>query len=268
MNCKNCETSLNEHIRFCPLCGAKVVRNRLTIKNIWFDINEQFFNIDNKLFKTIFHLFTKPEAVINGFIDGTRKKYIHVIQYFAISLTLVGLQVFVMNTFFKESMIIDGGFFEALDKTAKAQKDNPFNNINYEDFNNYISLYYTLSIPFSAISTWVAYRVVGVNRFNFTEHIVINLYYYAQAIIITSLFTMVLLCFGLNYMIISTITTVFILIYFFHVLKRVFQTSFLETLAYFILTFISIFVVFVVIMIFIFILGFFIGYLLKKTGVI
>ena len=65
------------------------------MRSIAADINEQFLNIDNKFLKTFFHLFTKPDVVIGGFINGTRKKYINVIQYLAISLTLLGVQLFI-----------------------------------------------------------------------------------------------------------------------------------------------------------------------------
>ena len=73
MNCKNCNTSLLNNQKFCLECGAKVIKNRLTLKNIFEDINDQFISIDNIFLKTFIHLFTKPELVINGFIGGTRK---------------------------------------------------------------------------------------------------------------------------------------------------------------------------------------------------
>ena len=63
-------------------------------------VGGSFFSVDNKLLKTFLHLFSKPEAVIVGFIEGTRKKYINVVQYFAIALTLIGLQVFLMEKVF------------------------------------------------------------------------------------------------------------------------------------------------------------------------
>ena len=235
MNCKNCNTSLSKLINYCPLCGAKIVKKRLTFKNLSADINEQFLNIDNKFLKTFIHLLSKPELVINGFIDGTRKKYVNVIQFFAISLTLVGIQVFLMNTFFKEAMELDPNMFNPLGIDPKTQENNPFNNIGYSDFNNYQSLIYVLSIPFSAISSWLAYWIVGIRHFNFTEHLVINLYYSAQIIIINAFIVVILLGCGVNFMLVSTITTIFILLYFFYVLKRVFKTSFITTLAHFFL---------------------------------
>ncbi|MCB0383214.1 MAG: DUF3667 domain-containing protein [Psychroserpens sp.] len=267
MNCKNCNTALSNLINYCPECGAKIIKKRLTFRNISAEINEQFFNIDNKFLQTFIHLFSQPEGVINGFIDGTRKKYVNVIQYFAISLTLVGIQVFLMNTFFKEAMELDPNMFGPM-MNPEANENNPFKNIKYEDYNNYQSVFYVLSVPFSAISTWLAYWVVGVRHYNFTEHLVINLYYSAQVIIINAFLTILLLCFEIDFMLISVINSAIILVYFFYVLKRVFNTSTLITLAYFLLVMTAFGFVFFILMIVLTLLAVLVASLLKKMGMI
>ena len=256
MNCKNCNTSLLKHQKFCLECGAKVIKNRLTLKNIFEDINDQFINIDNIFLKTFIHLFTKPELVINGFIGGTRKKYINVIQYFAISLTLVGIQIFLMNTFFKDALNIDEIYGDTFKKFAE-QKDNPFSpsNFDYNQINNYQSLFYVLTVPFSALSTWLAYIIAGDKQLNFTEHLVLNLYYSAQIIIITSLLTILFLCFGLDYMLISGGISIITFIYWFYVLKRVFNHNFIDTLARFMLAIMVLVVIFFGVIIISFLIG-------------
>ena len=66
MSCKNCGLALTEETNFCNSCGAKVIRNRLTLKNLLQHAVEEFLSIDNKFLITITHLFTRPEAVIDG----------------------------------------------------------------------------------------------------------------------------------------------------------------------------------------------------------
>ena len=66
--CKNCGTQLGETEDYCSACGAKVIRNRLTIRNLWGDFTEQFLNYDNKLLKTFVQLFRNPEDVIGSYI--------------------------------------------------------------------------------------------------------------------------------------------------------------------------------------------------------
>ena len=81
MECKNCELSIQTHHNYCPSCGAKVIRNRLTIKALFAHFSEQFLNYDNKFLKTFRQLTTKPETVTDCYIHGTRKRYVNVISF-------------------------------------------------------------------------------------------------------------------------------------------------------------------------------------------
>ncbi|TBN00436.1 DUF3667 domain-containing protein [Hyunsoonleella flava] len=236
MQCKNCNIEIQAYQNYCSECGAKVIRNRLTFKNIWTEINLYFFNLDNKLFKTLVFLFTKPEEVIVSYIEGTRKKYVDVIQYFAISLTLVGIQVFLMNTFFKDAMNLDSLYGDSF-KELSNQENNPFapGNMDYSAINNYQSVIYVLSVPISAFSTWIAYYLVGDRRYNFTEHIVINLYYSAQIIIVSAVLSILFLVCGGDYLTISVLVSVFTFAYLFYILHRVFKTTLLDSFARFLL---------------------------------
>ncbi|WP_396600336.1 DUF3667 domain-containing protein [Algibacter sp. R77976] len=257
MNCKNCDTKLENSKNYCFECGAKVITKRLTFKSICAEIGDKFFNLDNKLLKTFLDLFSKPDDVIVNFINGTRKKHVNVIQYFAISLTLVGIQVFLMNTFFKDAMNMD-----ALFGNKTYGKDNPFSpeNFNYEEINNYQSLIYVLSVPLSAFSTWFTYFIVNDRRYNFTEHIVINLYYSAQVIIISSLTGILFLCLGIDYLVISSFITIITLIYLLYVLHKVFKTKLLESISRFIL----IMLIYAIFFILIIICSAVIGYIIAK----
>lgn len=232
MNCKNCNKTLIDTQKFCDECGAKVIQNRLTPKVLAAQVNEQFISIDNKFFRTFIDLFKKPEAVIDGYIHGTRKKYIDVLQYFAISLTLAGIQVFLMETFFKEALEFSPELLETIE-ASPGQKDNPFLNGSFDDAAGYQGLIYIITLPFSALATWLAYYLFKDRRYNFTEHFVLNLYYSAQIIIITAVFSIIFLLFGLNYLIVSSIIVIPTFIYLYYVLKRVFKESTWETFAKF-----------------------------------
>lgn len=264
MECKNCDIQIQSYQNYCSECGAKVIRNRLTFKNIWSEINLYFFNLDNKLFKTLIYLFTKPEEVIVSYIEGTRKKYVDVIQYFAISLTLVGIQVFLMNTFFKEAMNLDGLYGDSFKDLAN-QENNPFapGNMDYSAINNYQSVIYVLSVPVSAFSTWIAYYIIGDRRYNFTEHIVINLYYSAQIIIVSAVLSILFLVCGGDYLTISVLVSIFTFAYLFYILHRVFKTTLLDSFARFLLIGFIYLLIFLVIIFIVAIGGLIYGYLTK-----
>ncbi|WP_452228229.1 DUF3667 domain-containing protein [Lacinutrix sp. MEBiC02404] len=256
MTCKNCDTFLNETDDFCNSCGAKVIRNRLTIKNLFEHFTETFFNYDNKFLQTFIHLFTKPEAVIGCYIDGTRKKYVNVISYFAVSLTVFGLQLFIMNTFFKDAFDLS-----SFNKSAASGFESPEDFIKSQEqfqkiISNYQSLLYIITIPFTAFATWIAFYISKNRTYNYTEHVVVNLYYSGQVIIVTSLITILLLFFGIDFLTTSTILTVLSIFYLAYIFKRLFNLKFGALLLRILLVLIAFLFIFLVIMITFFIVVF------------
>ena len=97
MECKNCQFSIAPNENYCPRCGARVIRNRLTIRNILEDIYEQHLNLDNRLLLTIAHMFTKPGVVIIGYLHGMRKRYLNPVSYLGLAITLSGIVVLVIK---------------------------------------------------------------------------------------------------------------------------------------------------------------------------
>lgn len=235
MDCRNCEIPLSENQTYCYDCGARVIKNRLTIKSLLQQVNEEFMSVDNKLLKTFLLLCTKPDEVIVSYVEGTRKKYINVMQYFAIALTFLGIQVFFMEHIFNNPELYKIPFLEEFAKNVD-QKNNPFLNGEFDGLNSGQSIAFTLGIPFSALSTWLSYWITGMRRYNFTEHIVINLYYGAHAVIVSAFIYIAMLGFGINFFIAIIGVSLFSYIYFFYVLKRIFKTSFLVTLGNFLLS--------------------------------
>ncbi len=75
MNCKNCNTPLQGEKKFCSNCGSKVISYRLNFSSVSEEFFSTYINWDNKFYKTFIHLFTKPQEVANGYLDGVRKRY-------------------------------------------------------------------------------------------------------------------------------------------------------------------------------------------------
>ena len=222
MNCKNCTTELKNHHNFCPNCGAKVIRNRLTIKNLWSEFSERFFNYDNTFFKTFRHLFVKPEVVIDSFVDGTRKKYLNVFNYFAISITVTGFFTFIYLKFFPE---IYTGAMDSLQNAYETEAQQKMFTDMMSTIFDYQSIIYFMMIPiFALVSIIVFYNY---KKYNYTEHAVIYLYAYSH--ITMSLNILYLICILtyqplLNYM--SLLSIPISILFIAYVLKRVFELSF------------------------------------------
>ena len=87
MNCKNCKVELNPKDSFCIECGAKIVREQITISNLYSNLLDTL-GWDSNFFVTLRHLFYKPQIVSKEYIDGVRKKYTNPFAFFAIGLAI------------------------------------------------------------------------------------------------------------------------------------------------------------------------------------
>lgn len=201
MECKNCKANLSEESDYCYSCGGKVIRNRLTMRNLFENFVESFFSYDNQFLRTLKHLFSKPWEVVDSYVSGTRKKYISPLSFFAISVTFSGLYVFVVKNYFMDSFAMP----QAYDNAASAKIGPDILKITLE----YYSLIYFLMIPGLALMS----KIVFFNkRYNYTEHIVIFFYTMSLISIVSSLFSIFILNINKDAMMISML--VFYLVYF------------------------------------------------------
>ena len=218
-SCKNCERPLEIDQMFCQSCGAKIVRNRLTIRNLSEEFTEKYFNLDNTFLKTFIHLFTKPEIVINSYISGTRKKYVNVASYFAITLSLLGMQYFIFKKFFP-------GVYDANFLTTKGMES--VQSDIMRTVAEYQSLIMILYIPVYGIISRIVF--FDNKKFNYTEHVVMFMYILSQ----TSLVSIVFLIVGgltNTFQIISFFLLILQILYSAYVLKRVFALNLLGIFA-------------------------------------
>ncbi len=247
MHCKNCQTDLNVSQNFCFECGAKVIKNRLTLKIIANQVTQEFFSIDNKFLQTFFSLFSKPEDVINGYINGVRKKYIGAIPYYAISLTILGIQMFLLKHFFSEFLEGQDQLFSEGYKVGSGNSENPFGQLS-DIFSDYQGVFFSILMPFIAIGTWLVFLNKG--KYNYTEHLVINLYLTAQTIYFSFVFFMLFAILNIqDYLITSIIITPLLIIYGSYVFKRIFEISFISATLRYVLAYLIYMVVFFIIII-------------------
>ena len=214
MNCKNCNLPLTETDDYCSNCGAKVIRNRLTVKALFSHFSEQFLNYDNKFLQTFLHLFSKPESVIGCYINGTRKKYVNVISYFAIAITISGLQLYLLNKYFP-------GLVDISSITVDGQEE--FAKKNLEFSQEYQSIIMMISVPIYAIISKIVF--FNIKTFNYTEHLVMFMYIFSQMTIFGALFQIIGAVFGIS---LGTTSIIFLpiqILYSAFCLKRFFKLS-------------------------------------------
>lgn len=187
MNCKNCQTKISTTDDFCKSCGGKIIRNRLTIKNLFLHFSEHFLNYDNRFLQTFISLFLKPQDVIDGYINGLRKKYVNVIGYFAIALTVSGLQLLIIDRFFPEAMNMS-----ALIVEGSNQSDEKMMRFVKE----YQSILMMLNVPIYALVSYLVFYTL--KKYNYTEHLVIFMYILSQMTFVGTLITVISAFFDLS----------------------------------------------------------------------
>ncbi|MDC6366764.1 MULTISPECIES: DUF3667 domain-containing protein [Flavobacteriaceae] len=214
MECKNCQASLRSDFDYCPNCGAKVIRNRLTLKNIWQDISFQVFNVDNTFVKTFRHLFTIPHLVIESYISGTRKKYMNPISYFAIGITLSGIMFFVLRNIYHINL------------TNSSFTDKQPTNMDFVfDYQGLLSY---VIMPIYALMTWLLF--IDKKKLNYTEHLATNAYITGQTSFVQVIACLLLFgFFDIRYDLFNWSFLLVIVVYQFYVLGKIHQTKFLST---------------------------------------
>lgn len=215
MKCKNCHTDLSPDSDFCNSCGGKVIRNRLTFRNLFEHISETFFNYDNKLLRTFIDLFKKPEIVIGGYIEGIRKCYVNPISYFGLAITLTGLYLLILNKFYPEAMDYSAFVMEGQEEMQKK-------NVGFVQ--EYISLFMMLNIPIYALIARITF--VGLKKLNYTELLVVFLYWQSQTSIITSIVVVIAAMLGITQGIMSMIFLPLMALYAAFILKRLYRLNF------------------------------------------
>lgn len=85
--CPNCHFSLIDQAAFCHTCGQKNTDGRLTVKALFAQFFDNFFNVDAKIFQTLGAVFI-PGKLTNAFLSGQRRKYYHPIRLFLVLMVL------------------------------------------------------------------------------------------------------------------------------------------------------------------------------------
>ena len=217
--CRNCAKHLNPHAKFCDSCGAKIIKNRITTRNLLEDFNDRFLSIDGAFPKTFIALFKKPEDVIGGYINGVRKKYISAFGYFALSLSIAGIYVFIIREYFMDSLFENIAFPE---KQNQVQLD--FIKKITLNMNEYQALFSIISIPVLALISRIVFW--NYKQFNYLEHMVIYLYAFSH-INLTFYILVILTIWSTSlYTFFSFVGMIGYIFYLCYVLKRLYRLSF------------------------------------------
>lgn len=232
MKCKNCEHPLQQENNYCNHCGAKVINYRLTIRNVAEEFSQVFLNIDNTFLRTFFQMFIHPERVILDYISGVRKRYLNVISYFTIALTLAGLQLFILRKFYPEALAIPDFYGNAK---------------NIIDFNwlfDYYSMLMLIYLPIYALIARLTF--IKYKKFNYTEHLVIMTYLMAHFTIVSVLIILPMSIFGGNYIEVGMLLNLLLFFHTCYTYKKIYPLSIKQLLFSIFLFFVFTTIIFII----------------------
>lgn len=232
MECKNCERPLDPNDNFCKSCGAKIIENRLTLSGLSTEVREHVFNLDNnRPIHTFVDLFIRPEAVIDGFIQGVRKKYINPFAYLTIAITIFGLFLFFFIEEYTDVMTAASTSLNSSE--VQNEVSNKVNEITLQ----YQSLIFFLFVPLLALLSKLVF--LKNKKYNYVEHMVINTYGQAHISIAATLLYFVTIWFESVFAVIAGTITFINIFYFAYIFKRLFGLTFwqifLKTLLFLVL---------------------------------
>jgi hypothetical protein len=213
MICINCEHGNAPESSFCDQCAAPLIVKRLTVSAFFKDFFERYLSFDNKFLHTFKALIFTPEAVVNGYKNGLRIRYVNPITFLVIAVTLSSIQVYLLK---------NGYIIFALDAP---DAENPF---DMKAFNDWIfdhqNLVMFLTIPLLAFVS----KIVFLQRtdYNFAEHNLIYFYTYSVVTIFLLVCIMpIFLIVDSDFMYYSLVSFLFLFAYHTYALKRIFALS-------------------------------------------
>lgn len=170
--CLNCKQPIVEDAHFCHHCGAKVVRERLTLWGFFAQLGQTVFNTDSSVWRTLGHLCYAPGRVCRSYIEGVRKRYLRPVSYLFFVAGLYGLTILLSDgeiRYFHEDFAL--GFTSYDDATGLSEEERA------KQLRPLALTFILLSIPILSLISRLIYRRAG---FNLAEHLVINAYYMGQ----------------------------------------------------------------------------------------
>ncbi len=175
-NCLNCNRPLLEAQNFCSHCGQKAALKRLNLHDIWHDMVHYFTHADKGIFQLLKALITQTGTVAREYVSGKRKKYFPPLNFF---LIVAALYVFMGSVINYQKSNTQKNSSANTYKSAPPANILSANNTSVKEANvgrffaKYANFVAMFAAPYISLLIWLIY-IRG--PFNFTEHLVANLY--------------------------------------------------------------------------------------------
>ena len=266
MICKNCKTNITEVSSFCNSCGAKVITERISVKNLLSDVTQNIFGWDNRFFYTIKILVSKPGILLREYFNGTRNKYVNPFTFLAIG---TAVSLFAFSTFDEQFLSVTDKFNNAqlewfsenlggqfADPDFKAQQLEQSSNTS-RIMLKYFNLLVIVLLPFYTFLAFLVYR----RPYNYGEHLIVNSYIQGFSFLTTTIvFFISILVHPLLYLIIYPL----LILYYIYVYGKLYKLSIGQSILKFIVFLAILFATAIILAIASYAIGIVYGYLSSK----
>lgn len=87
--CLNCQTPLPDNsYNFCPTCGQANTNNRVSLRELWHDLFDNYISLDSRMGHTIVPFLFQPGKLTQEFSRGKRIHYTHPLKLYLITSLL------------------------------------------------------------------------------------------------------------------------------------------------------------------------------------
>ena len=215
--CANCSAPLDPQFRYCPQCSQKINLHRLTLHDIIHDAIHYFTHADKGILGLMKDLIVSTGKVAREYVTGKRKKYFPPLNFFLIAGTLYVLAMSIANPPVKYNAYEEA--VKAIPKLAQApQHVKDYVTRLFErqhkaetiitKYSNSVAM---LAVPLVCLIYWLFY-IKG--RYNYTEHLIANLYISGfQNIFYSLIFVPIVLLLGIRQSKPNTLALVVVLLY-------------------------------------------------------
>jgi hypothetical protein len=176
--CPNCAAPLQSSFAYCPQCSQKTFQHRLTLGHLGHDLLHFFTHADKGILVLIRDLAVRPGTVAREYVAGRRTAHYSPLSFFFVVLGVFVLTLSFFHTFERPDMFasmrenvrhIPDAVTRArmLGKLERAAQANRY----MDKYANFVAI---VATPLVALIFLACYPRRG---YNFTEHLVANLYF-------------------------------------------------------------------------------------------
>ena len=165
-NCKNCDQVFDGN--YCSNCGQAAI-GQFTFRYLWELVQQDLFDVDRGLLRTVKELTTRPGHMIRDYLSGKTKSYFSPLKYLLVCVALF---------YFLNSLVDGSDKVEVGNVSSEEMKEFVFNShsaFSFETLTDALGLLLILStqnlnLYFLLLLPVVAYvSKVSLKKLNYTE---------------------------------------------------------------------------------------------------